>query len=84
MEAMTSRFTVVLSRPENPANIGAVARSMKNTGFCRLRLVGVSGIEQESYRMAVHSRDILASAKLYDQLSEATADLEVVFAASSK
>jgi TrmH family RNA methyltransferase len=84
MEAMTSRFTVVLSRPENPANIGAVARSMKNTGFCRLRLVGVSCIEQESYRTAVHSRDILDSAQLYAQLSEATADLHVVFAASSK
>jgi tRNA/rRNA methyltransferase len=84
MEAMTSRCTVVLSRPENPANVGAVARSMKNTGFCRLRLVGVSSVEQESYRTAVHSRDILDSAQLYDRLSEATADLHVVFAATSK
>jgi tRNA/rRNA methyltransferase len=81
---MTSRFTVILSRPENPANIGAVARGMKNTGFCRLRLVGVAGIEQESYRTAVHAEEILNSARLYDRLAEATADLEVVFAASSK
>jgi TrmH family RNA methyltransferase len=84
MNAMKSRFTVVLVRPEHPANIGFVARNMKNTGFEQLRLVGVSGIEDESYRTAVHAREILDSARLYDRLAEATAGLEVIFAATSK
>jgi len=84
MNAMKSRFTVVLVRPEHPANIGFVARNMKNTGFGQLKLVGVSGIEEESYRTAVHARDILGSARFYDRLTDATADLEVVFAATSK
>ena len=81
---MKSRFTIVLVRPEHPANIGFVARNMKNTGFGQLRLVGVSGIEEESYRTAVHAREILGSAQFYGRLAEATADLEVVFAATSK
>jgi len=81
---MKSNITVVLVRPEHPANIGLAARNMKNTGFEKLRLVGVSGFENESLRTAVHAREILDSAQFYDRLEEATADLEVVFAATSK
>ena len=84
MSAMKPKFFVVLVRPEHPANIGLVARNMKNTGFERLRLVGVSGVENESLRTAVHAREILDTAKIYNRLEEATADLEVVFAATSK
>ena len=84
MNAMKSRFTVVLVRPEHPANIGFVARSMKNTGFEQLRLVGIPGIDEESHRTAVHAREILGSAHFYGRLAEATADLEVIFAATSK
>ena len=84
MNGMKSNITVVLVRPEHPANIGLVARNMKNTGFEKLRLVGVSSIENESLRTAVHAREILDTAQIYDRLEEATADLEVVFAATSK
>jgi tRNA/rRNA methyltransferase len=84
MNVMKSKFTVVLVRPEHPANIGLVARSMKNTGFGKLRLVGVSRIEGEFRRTAVHAQDILDSTQVYDRLEEATADLEAVFAATSK
>ena len=84
MSVMSSNFTVVLVRPEHPANIGLVARNMKNTGFERLRLVGVPDIASESIRTAVHAREILDSAQIYDRLEEATADLDVVFAATSK
>ena len=81
---MKAKFFVVLVRPEHPENIGLVARSMKNTGFGKLRLVGVSGVGQESRKTAVHAQDVLDSAGIYDRLDEATADLEVVFAATSK
>ena len=40
MNAMKSRFTVVLVRPEHPANIGLVARNMKNTGFGQIEVGG--------------------------------------------
>jgi tRNA/rRNA methyltransferase len=84
MGVMNSNFAVVLVRPEHPANIGLVARNMKNTGFDRLRLVGVSEISTESRKTAVHAGEILESAQTYDRLEQATADLDVVFAATSK
>jgi tRNA/rRNA methyltransferase len=84
MSVLKSHFVVVLVRPEHPANIGLVARNMKNTGFAQLRLVGISGIADESLKTAVHAREILDSAQIYDRLEEATEDLEVVFAATSK
>jgi tRNA/rRNA methyltransferase len=57
---------------------------MKNTGFGKLRLVGVAGIENDSFKIAVHAREILDNAKFYNRLEEATADLDIVFAATSK
>lgn len=81
---LKSKFSVILARPENPENIGMVARHMKNTGFRQLRMVGVSSITQNAFKTAVHSREILNSAKIFDKLEEATADLELVFAATAK
>lgn len=78
------RFTVILARPENPENIGLVARSMKNTGFEKLRLVHVNNIGEKSYVTAVHSQDILENARLYADTEQATADMDLVFAATSK
>lgn len=74
----------MLVRPEHPENIGLVARNMKNTGFFHLRLVGVNDLDQETYRTAIHSQDILKAARVYKRLEEATADLSVVFAATAK
>jgi tRNA/rRNA methyltransferase len=84
MNAMNPRFSVVLVRPEHAANIGLVARNMKNTGFERLRLVGIPGIPKESQKTAIHARDILDSAQIFNRMEEATADLDVVFASTSK
>jgi tRNA/rRNA methyltransferase len=78
------KFTVVLVRPKNPENIGLVARSMKNTGFDELRLVGVTAVDQKSYVTAVHALDILERARFYPGVSEATADLDMIFASTSK
>jgi tRNA/rRNA methyltransferase len=78
------RFAVILVHPKNPENLGLVARSMKNTGFEELRLVGVTGVDQKSYVTAVHARDILERARFYPGVSEATADLDLIFASSSK
>lgn len=78
------KFTIILSRPENPENIGLVARSMKNTGFGELRLVGVERIAEKSRRTAVHAHDVLKKARFYSKLSHAVADLNVIFAATAK
>ena len=77
-------IAVVLANPENPENIGLVARSMKNTGFRGLRLVGVSGLDEKSFVTAVHSREILDAAQLFSSLDQAVADCQVVFASTAK
>ena len=81
---LAERFRVILARPENPENIGLVARCMKNTEFDELRLVGVKGIDERSRKTAVHAQDILDRTRLYPNLSVAVEDLELVFAATSK
>lgn len=78
------KFAVVLVRPKNPENIGLVARNMKNTGFEKLRLVGVTGVDKKSYVTAVHARDILQRATFYSDVSKATTDLDIIFASTSK
>lgn len=82
--AFSNSFTVVLSRPENPENIGLVARNMKNTGFKSLRIVGMVSLDARSYSAAVHAQEILKKAQFYDTVAQATADLNVVFASTSK
>ncbi len=79
-----TRFFVILSRPENPENVGFVARAMKNTGFGNLRIVGREKTEPSSCRTAVHAKDILERASFYPDLCSAAADLNVVFASTAK
>ena len=77
-------FTIILNRPENPENIGLVARNMKNTGFNDLRLVGISGLEKKAFVTAIHARDILESARFYPHLTDVVGNLDVIFAATAK
>jgi tRNA/rRNA methyltransferase len=81
---LKKKFVVILVRPEHAENIGLVARCMKNTGFEKLRLVGVRGIDKKSCRTAVHSSEILERAKLCTDLEEATSDLDLIYAATAK
>jgi tRNA/rRNA methyltransferase len=82
--SLKDRFAVILSQPENPENIGLVARNMKNTGFNELRLSGISSLEKKSFVTAVHARDILENARFYADIFKAVANLDVVFAATAK
>ncbi|MCR4395547.1 MAG: hypothetical protein NUW07_02290 [Candidatus Saccharicenans sp.] len=79
-----ARFTVILSHPENQENIGLVARAMKNTGFSRLRIAGLTELQPEAFRTAVHSADILRKAAFYPTLAEALADLNLVLASTAR
>jgi len=83
-EERKKKFAVILVRPEKAENVGLVARNMKNTGFENLRLVKSARLKQKSYLTAVHARDVLETALFYPSIAEATADLDLVFAATSK
>jgi len=58
------RVHVVLVRPQNPANIGAVARVMRNTGLQSLRLVQPGDWRRtECWRSAWGAHDVLEQAR---------------------
>lgn len=76
--------TVILSRPQNPENIGLTARAMRNTGFTRLHLVMEGPLTREAYVTAVHAEDILEDAEVYPDVGRAVSGMDVVFAAVAR
>jgi tRNA/rRNA methyltransferase len=72
------RFRIVLVRPENEGNIGAVARAMANFGFSELYLVSPVKIGDEGRKRAKHGNFILDSAVHVVQLEDALKDCDTV------
>lgn len=72
-------FIVVLDHPENPANIGAVVRAMKNMGFRRLRLVAPAPYtDDDLLRIAHRCDDLVAQIERFSDLGEALAEARLV------
>ncbi len=69
---------IVLVRPRDPNNIGAVARAMKNFGFSNLAVVGVHPPNWDEVTSAPNATDVLANARVFSTLSEAIADCNLV------
>lgn len=65
------KFRIVLVRPENEGNIGAVARSMANFESSELCLVSPVGIGDEARKRAKHGNFILDEALIVDSLDSA-------------
>ena len=77
---------IILCRPQLGENIGAAARAMKNFGLSDLRLVAPRDDwpNERAYAMAVTARPVLDEAKLYDNLPDALADLNIVYATTAR
>ena len=72
-------IAIILVSPENPDNIGAVARAVKNMGFMGLRLVAPPRAwRAKAKKMAVSATDILEKGKEYSSLKDAIQDLGLV------
>lgn len=66
---------IVLVRPENPGNVGAVARAIANTGLAGLDLVEPCDWRTvEAWRMAWRAEEILEGARVFASLEDAVAD----------
>lgn len=75
LAASLAPFVVILHRPENAMNVGAVARAMKNMGFARLRLVQPVALDQATAQRVAHrAEEILDEAQVFDSLDDALAD----------
>jgi tRNA/rRNA methyltransferase len=81
----TNKYAFVLFRPHSAGNVGAAARALKNMGFDDLRLVGRGPLnDREATTMAVHADDVLASAKVYPELTDALADCSLAVGTTSR
>jgi tRNA/rRNA methyltransferase/tRNA (cytidine32/uridine32-2'-O)-methyltransferase len=70
-----SDIIIVLVRPEESGNVGAVCRAMKNCGLSRLRLVNPVELHEGTIRArAVHAEDVWLNAERFASLEEAVAD----------
>jgi tRNA/rRNA methyltransferase/tRNA (cytidine32/uridine32-2'-O)-methyltransferase len=76
---------IILVRPEESGNIGAICRAMKNCGLSRLRLVKPSAFDEAVIRArAVHAVDVWEKADIFDGLAPALADCGLVVGATRR
>jgi tRNA/rRNA methyltransferase/tRNA (cytidine32/uridine32-2'-O)-methyltransferase len=70
-----SDIVIVLCRPQEAGNMGAVCRAMKNMGLSRLRLVSPKNLNDEvTLARCVHAEDIWRGKESFDSLQTAIAD----------
>jgi tRNA/rRNA methyltransferase len=76
---------VVLLRPRNPENLGAVARAMKNFGLDDWAIAALGTHDfAAARRVAVHAEELLDRPRLVSTLDEAVADCAWVVGTSSR
>jgi tRNA/rRNA methyltransferase/tRNA (cytidine32/uridine32-2'-O)-methyltransferase len=86
-----SDLVIILCRPSEPGNVGAVCRAMKNMGLTRLRIVAprpgevlggpgslIPGSDTVLRARAVHAEQVWDDAETFDTLAAAIADISLV------
>ncbi len=70
------KAVVILVEPENPRNIGFVARAMYCNELVDLRIVdaSITSMNRDAYITGVSGKGVLDDAKFYNSLADATAD----------
>jgi tRNA/rRNA methyltransferase len=76
---------IVLLRPRNPENLGAVARAMKNFGLADWAIAELGTHDFDAARrVAVHAEELLDRPRVVRSLDEAVADCAWVVGTSSR
>ncbi len=83
---LSKNIHFILVRPQLGENIGAAARSLKNFNFENLRLVSPrdSWPNKSATYTAVEAKDVVHKAKVFQNIDRAVADLDYVFATTSR
>ena len=83
---MQNKFGFILVNPQLGENIGSCARAMKNFGFTKLNIVSPrDGWPNTKARMtSVGAYDVIKSAKIYKNATEAVKKFDLVFATSAR
>lgn len=80
-----NNIIVVLNRPRDPRNIGAVIRAMLNTGFQHLRLVDPAPFTAETIATVAHRPEpILSTMTIFADLADALADTRHIVGTSDR
>jgi len=76
----------ILVRPQLGENIGSVARAIKNFNIKKLRIVNprCEWPNQKALATSVGAKDILSKAKIFNSVEDSIADLEIIFATTSR
>jgi len=84
--AMLDKIRIVLLSPSGPANVGGICRAMKNMGLSDLVLVTprCNPSDEAAVAYAAHATDVLASARIVDDISTALADCVRSYVTSSR
>ncbi|NNJ10256.1 rRNA methyltransferase [Chloroflexales bacterium ZM16-3] len=82
---MLHNIVIVLHRPRDVRNIGAVVRAMKNMGFARLRLVDPAPFDMADIGGIAHrSEDVTTAMEVFPDLASALADMHYVVGTSAR
>ena len=76
----------ILARPQLGENIGFVARALKNFNLTNLRIVNprCNWPNQKALVTSVGAKNIIRSSKIYHSVEESVADLDIIFASTSR
>ena len=76
----------ILVRPQMGENIGSSARALKNFNIDKLRIVNPksSWPNPKAIRTSVGAANILRTTKIYSTLDKSVADLDIIFATTSR
>lgn len=84
-QGAADHVVVILDRPAQAGNVGAVARAMGNMGFFRLRLVEPRQFPHpDADAFAVGCREILQQAELFPDVASAVADVHYLVATTNR
>lgn len=72
------KIYTVFVEAKTPGNIGFLARCMKNFDFKDLVLINPCQLDESSYYQAVHAKEIVENALIYDSLEEFIEDKKIV------
>lgn len=71
------KIYTVFVEPKTSGNIGFLARSMKNFGLKKLVLINPCKLENDAYYQAMHARELVQDAMIYDNLEEFIKDNKI-------
>ena len=79
-----AELIIVVVEPLYPANLGYIARAMKNFNIRKLLVVNPKIPLESSYRYAVHADDILCKAMIFDSFEEVSKKADLVIGTTAK